>query len=101
MESIFFEKQPSLKVKTLNEYSDLNLKLSSNPVLKYISNADLLLRTENLVQTERKIMHLILSHILEIMDRKLYADLGFDSMYTMMIKKYGYSEASAIRHPQN
>ncbi len=65
--------------------------------LKYISNDDLLFRTENLVQTERKIMHLVLSHILEIMSRKLYAELGFDSMYTMMIKKYGYSEASAIR----
>ena len=42
-------------------------------------------------------MHLVLMHILEIMNRKLYADLGFDSMYTMMTKKYGYSEASAIR----
>ncbi len=71
--------------------------LDDNYSLKYISNDDLLFRTENLVQTERKIMHLVLSHILEIMSRKLYADLGFDSMYTMMIKKYGYSEASAIR----
>ncbi len=64
--------------------------------LKYIYNDDLLHRTGNLVQTERKIMHLVLSHILEIMNRRLYADLGFDSMYTMMTKKYGYSEASAI-----
>ena len=65
--------------------------------LKYISNDELLFRTETLVQTERKIMHLVLSHILEIMDRKLYADIGFDSMYTMMTKKYGYSEPSALR----
>lgn len=55
-----------------------NRELDSN--LKNISNEDLLVKTENLVQTERKIMHLVLTHILEIMDRKLYADLGFDSM---------------------
>ena len=72
-----------------------NLEINHN--LKYISNDDLLFRTENLFQTERKIMHLVLVHILEIMNRKLYADLGFDSMYTMMTKKYGYSETSAIR----
>lgn len=55
-----------------------NRELDSN--LKNISNEDLLVKTENLVQTERKIMHLVLTHILEIMDRKLYADLGSDSM---------------------
>ncbi len=65
--------------------------------LKYISNDDLLFRTESLVQTERKIMHLVLTHILEIMNRRLYAELGFDSMYALMIKKYGYSETSALR----
>ncbi len=59
---------------------------SSHQNLKYISDDDLLFRTENLVKTERKIMHFVLSHILEIMDRKLYADLGFDSMFSMMIK---------------
>ena len=76
---------------------NLNLTADIDVNLRYISNDDLLFRTENLVQTERKIMHLVLLHILEIMNRKLYADLGFDSMYTMMTKKYGYSEASAIR----
>ena len=76
------------------------LKLSfddKNQNLKYISNDELIFRTENLVQTERKIMHLVLIHILEIMDRKLYAGLGFNSMFTMMTKKYGYSEPSALR----
>ncbi len=68
-----------------------------NMNLKNVSNEVLLLRTENLVHTERKIMHLVLIHILEIMDRKLYADLGYDSMYTMMTKKFGYSEPSALR----
>ena len=75
----------------------INSIYNSDLNLKGISNDDLLLRTENLVQTERKIMHLVLIHILEIMERKLYADLGYDSMYTMMTKKYGYSEPSALR----
>ena len=41
---------------------DLTLKsnLDSNLNLKYISNDELLFRTENIVQTERKIMHLVL-----------------------------------------
>ncbi len=78
--------------------SALDLNLSEENInLKYISNDDLLFRTENLVQTERKIMHLVLTHILEIMDRKLYANLGFNSMFTMMTKKNGYSEPSALR----
>ena len=75
---------------------ELNLA-DENINLKYISNEDLLFRTQNLVQTERKIMHLVLIHILEIMDRKLYADLGFNSLFSMMTKKYGYSEPSALR----
>ena len=58
---------------------------------------DLMSAEENLVQTERKIMHLVLLHILEIMDRKLYAERGFDSIYTMMTKRFGYSEPSALR----
>ena len=78
--------------------SELESKWTDENInLKYISDDELLFRTETLVQTERKIMHLVLTHILEIMDRRLYADLGFDSMYTMMTKKYGYSEPSALR----
>ncbi len=78
------------------DFMEFNLA-DENINLKYISNSDLLSRTENLVQTERKIMHLVLTHILEIIDRKLYAELGFNSMFSMMTKKYGYSEPSAIR----
>ncbi len=81
----------STLVELESKWTDENINL------KYISNDELLFRTENLVQTERKIMHLVLTHILEIMDRKLCAEVGFDSMYTMMTKKYGYSEPSALR----
>ncbi len=78
MELTFAAENLSFEKKNLNSNPVLSQDDTRN--LKYISNDDLLFRTENLVQTERKIMHLVLSHILEIMSRKLYAELGFDSM---------------------
>ncbi len=79
MELTFAAEKLNFEQENLNSKSIIYQDNNYN--LKYISNDDLLFRTENLVQTERKIMHLVLSHILEIMNRKLYADLGFDSMY--------------------
>lgn len=69
--------------------------------LKNISNGELISRMEKLVRTERKITHLILLHILEFEDRKLYADLGFDGMYSYLTRGLGYSEASAYRRLQS
>lgn len=66
-----------------------------------IGNQELLARLEKLVRTERKITHLILVHILEAEDRKLYAERGFDSMYSYLTKGLGYSEASAYRRLQS
>lgn len=66
-------------------------------ILKNISNAELLSRTEKLAHTERKITHLILLHIAEIEDRKLYAEQGFDGMYSYLTRGLGYSEGSAYR----
>lgn len=37
-----------------------------------------------LVRTERKVTHLVVIHIAEIEARKLYADLGFDGMYSYL-----------------
>ncbi|WP_413943222.1 HNH endonuclease [Bdellovibrio sp. HCB-162] len=44
--------------------------------LQNIGNSELVARLEKLVRTERKITHVILLHILEIEDRKIYAELG-------------------------
>ena len=65
--------------------------------LNNISNDELISRIERLVRTERKITHLILAHIAEIEDRKIFAELGFESMYAYLIKGLGYSEAAAYR----
>ncbi len=69
--------------------------------LTQISNQELISRMEKLVRTERKITHLVLLHIVEIEDRKLYAKLGYDGMYSYLTKGLGYSESSAYRRLQS
>ncbi|KYG66151.1 hypothetical protein AZI86_03560 [Bdellovibrio bacteriovorus] len=69
--------------------------------LRNISNQDLVGRMQNLVRTERKITHLILVHILEIEERQIYAELGYDGMYTYLTRGLGYSEAAAYRRLQS
>ncbi len=69
--------------------------------LKNISNQELIQRIEKLVHTERKITHLVLLHIAEIEDRKIYADMGYDGMYAYLTRGLGYSEGSAYRRLQS
>lgn len=68
--------------------------------LNKISNQDLLNRLDKLVQTERKITHMILNHINEVESRRLYAELGFDSMFKYLTHHCGYGEDSAYRRLQ-
>jgi hypothetical protein len=69
--------------------------------LSKISSDELLVRLEKLAHTERKITHLILWHINEIESRRLFADLGFGSMYEYLTKHLGYGESSAYRRIQS
>lgn len=69
--------------------------------LHNISNDELIFRMQKLVRTERKVMHLVLLHIAEIESRKLYADLGFDGMYSYLTQGLGYSESAAYRRLQS
>lgn len=66
-----------------------------------ISDDDLIFETERLIKTERKITHLILWHISEIEERKIYAQLGFESMYSYLTRALGYSESAAYRRLQS
>lgn len=68
--------------------------------LSKISNQDLLHRMDKLVRTERKITHLILCHINEVEARRLYAELGFGSMFKYLTVHCGYGEDSAYRRLQ-
>lgn len=71
----------------------------NNPVFKinYLSNSDLLARFGKLVQTERKITHLILECIAELDARKLYLDKAYPSLYEFLIQEFGYSSSAALR----
>jgi 5-methylcytosine-specific restriction endonuclease McrA len=65
--------------------------------LTKISNSELLGRLAKLAHTERKITHLILCHINEVESRRLYAELGFDSMFRYLTAHLNYSEDAAYR----
>lgn len=65
--------------------------------LKTFSNDELIFRMEKLVHTERKITHLILVYIVEIEERKIYSEMGYDGMYAYLTRGLGYSEGAAYR----
>ncbi len=69
--------------------------------LKQLSNHALVLQMQGLVKSERKMTHLILTHILEIQERKLYAEMGYDSLFSYLTKYFGYCESSAYRRIQS
>jgi hypothetical protein len=71
--------------------------LISDQDLYRISDQELLTRFGHVVQTERKITHVVLKYIAEIERRKLYLDRGYQSMYRFLIDRYGYSESAAGR----
>lgn len=68
--------------------------------LTKISNHELTGRLERLARTERKITHLILWHINEMEARRLFAEMGYGSMYEYLTKHLAYSENSAYRRLQ-
>ncbi|WP_413578355.1 HNH endonuclease [Bdellovibrio sp. HCB290] len=65
--------------------------------LKTITNEELTGRLEKLAHSERKITHLVLIHINEMESRRLYAELGFDSMFRYLTRHLKYSEDAAYR----
>lgn len=67
-----------------------------NP-LSRLSNQELELRLKDLVQKERKFLHVILEHIREIDVRRLYLDKAYSSIYEYLTKELGYSGSAAMR----
>lgn len=65
--------------------------------IKRLSDKQLLADTDKLVGEERRITLLILQHLREIEVRRLFVDLGFDSMYKYCIQRLKYSEGEAQR----
>ncbi|KYG63097.1 hypothetical protein AZI86_15365 [Bdellovibrio bacteriovorus] len=63
--------------------------------LRHLSNSDLVLSLKRLAKAERKITHLVLLHIIEVENRKLHLQLGYDRIFSYLTKELGYSEYSA------
>ncbi len=72
-----------------------------NSKISDLSNEQLLAQTKKIIQSERKITHLILQHINEIEDRKIHLSLGYDGMYSYLTRGLGYSESAAYRRMQS
>lgn len=65
--------------------------------LNYLTDKQLLADTKNLAQQVRKTTAALLHHIREIDNRKLYTELGFQSLFTYVVHELGFAEASAVR----
>jgi hypothetical protein len=65
--------------------------------MKNINDKTLLLKTKQLVEQERKTLKEILEHLQEIYDRRLFADLGYSSLFKYLVKELKYSEGAAAR----
>ncbi len=81
--------------KILKEIWKDNLILDSG--LEFITNKDLHQNLKNLVGSERKILSVILDHLTEIYKRRMYAELGFSSLFKYCTHALGYSDSAALR----
>lgn len=73
----------------------INIQNLNQGEIKSFSNEDLLLSTERLVEEERKIVQVLIWHLQEIQDRKLYLYLGYDSLYKCLILHFKMSDTTA------
>ena len=65
--------------------------------LKKLSDQNLLLKINTLVKEERKLLLEILHYLREVERRKVFADLGYDSLFKYCVWGLGYSEGQAQR----
>ena len=65
--------------------------------LKNVSNTNLLSKTHDLVQDERRITVELIEHLREIEARMLYAEVGYSSLFEFCVRHLGLSEGSAYR----
>tara|TARA_Y100000590_G_scaffold283855_2_gene319393 strand:+ start:79392 stop:80237 length:846 start_codon:yes stop_codon:yes gene_type:complete len=62
-----------------------------------ISDKDLLTKVSFLVKIERRAHFHLLEHLQEVQRRRLYADLGYSSMFKYLTRELKYSEGAAVR----
>ena len=65
--------------------------------LDCLSNSELIARLESLVLSEKETTAEIIRHLAEVESRRLYASLGYSSLFDYAVKKLGYSNSAATR----
>lgn len=65
-----------------------------------MKNEELLAAVRTLVKEERRVTRAILEHINEVERRRLFAELGFSSVFDWLVRDLGYSESAAYRRMQ-
>jgi 5-methylcytosine-specific restriction endonuclease McrA len=68
--------------------------------LKNITDQALIQQTTGLVRQERELLKQVLEHLREIDRRRLFASLGYKSLFEFASKHLGYSEEAAYRRIQ-
>lgn len=69
--------------------------MNSHEEVASLSSSDLLENTRELVGRSRRLEAVLLVHLGEIDERKLYLELGFPSMFAFCVAEYGFSEEAA------
>ncbi|MCB9025951.1 MAG: HNH endonuclease [Bdellovibrionaceae bacterium] len=77
-----------------------NMKESTTLNLKHLKDHELLTQTLNLVQKERHMLTQVLHHLKEVERRRLFSDLGYQSLFEYAVKELKYSEGQAGRRIQ-
>ncbi|MCB9025305.1 MAG: HNH endonuclease [Bdellovibrionaceae bacterium] len=77
-----------------------NVKESTTLNLKHLKDDELLTQTLNLVQKERHLLTQVLHHLKEVERRRLFSDLGYQSLFEYAVKELKYSEGQAGRRIQ-
>ena len=65
--------------------------------LNHVKDKDLLTQMRHLIQSERDLLVSILHHLREIERRRLFADLGYSSLFDYSVGELRYSEGQAGR----
>ena len=68
--------------------------------LKHLKDKELLQKTQQLVQNERQVLTQVLHHLKEVDRRKLFSELGHQSLFAYCIRELQYSEGQASRRIQ-
>lgn len=65
--------------------------------LKTLGDQELLKRVRELVTLERQTLNQLLDYLQEVQNRRLFADLGYSSLFNFLLHEHGYSRAAAYR----